>query len=438
MIAAKSTTPVPARRPLITWVLAGLTLALVGGGLGWFAWELSRQPASFDDAIALADAGRLDEAVARIRGYVSNHPEDSTANLLLAQMLLKKPVPPPATGERRPSTLAQDALDCLDRVRPTNPAMAATFHLCRGLALDRLARLDEAESAWLEAIKADPRTPEAGWNLLHLYYLQGREAEARDLALRLYQVEPDAHDRVLLLLELVRTDARPPAAGSVIKLLEPVCREHPADQHSGLALGLAQVRAGQINQGIGELRRVVQSHPESVEAWDGLLLGLDESGQIDAMEEEFGRAPPDVADSPRMLKHRAKIAQDRKRWKEAVNFYRRAQAVEPYNRVVEYRLSRALRHVAETGEADRIEGRLRSRDLAIQEVRPLFDQATSMAGLGTSPRLELFQNMAQVRERMQLPDEALAWHKLALEADPNNAASLAAVSRLSGFAASGK
>ena len=171
MIAAKSTMPAPARGPLITWVLAGLTLALVAGGLGWFAWELSRQPASFDDAIALADAGRLDEAAARIRGYVSNHPDDSTANLLLAQMLLKKPDPPPDTGERRPSALAQDALDYLDRVRPTNPAMAATLHLCRGNALDRLARLDEAETAWLDALKADPRAPEAGWNLLHLYYL---------------------------------------------------------------------------------------------------------------------------------------------------------------------------------------------------------------------------------------------------------------------------
>jgi Flp pilus assembly protein TadD len=70
-------------------------------------------------------------------------------------------------------------------VRPTNPAMAATLYLCRGNALDRLARLDEADSAWLEALEADPTAPEAGWNLLRLYYLQGREVEARNLALRL-------------------------------------------------------------------------------------------------------------------------------------------------------------------------------------------------------------------------------------------------------------
>jgi tetratricopeptide (TPR) repeat protein len=242
----------------------------------------------------------------------------------------------------------------------------------------------------------------------------------------------------MLLLELVRADARPPAAGSVVKLLEPICLEHPAYLHSGLALGLALVRAGQINQGIDELRRVVQSHPQSVEAWDGLLAGLDESGQVDAMEEELDRVPAGVAESPRLLKHQAKIAQDRKRWKEAVDLYRRSQSAEPYNRVVEYRLSRALRHLAETAEADRVEERLRSRDLAIQEVRPLFDEATSIPGLGTRHHPELYQRLAQVRERMQLPDEALAWHKLALEVDPNNAASLAAVTRLGDAGTSGK
>src|SRR5262249_55469416 len=154
----------------------------------------------------------------------------------------------------------RDALDLLDRVRPTNPAMAATRELCRGDALDRLGRLDEAETAWLGALEADPRAPEAGWNLLHLYYLQGREVEARDLALPLYQVDPAPHDGVMLLLELGRTDARPPAAGSLIKLLEPVCRERPAELHSALALGLAMVRAGEISRGIDELRRVVQNH----------------------------------------------------------------------------------------------------------------------------------------------------------------------------------
>ena len=105
--------------------------------------------------------------------------------------------------------------------------MHTTFQVCRGDALDRLSRLDEAEEAWLEAIRSDPTAPEAGFHLLNLYYLQGREEEARRLALRLYEAEPDPHDRVLLLLELIRPDARPPAPASLVKWFERAVQEHP-------------------------------------------------------------------------------------------------------------------------------------------------------------------------------------------------------------------
>jgi Flp pilus assembly protein TadD len=298
------------------------------------------------------------------------------------------------------------------------------------LALNRLSRLEEAEAAWLEALGVDPTAPDAGWELLRLYYLQGREEEARDLALRLFQVEPDPHDRALLLLELLRPDARPPAPGSIIDLFEPIVRSNPHDRHSGMALGLAQTRAGKVEEGISQLRRVVQSHANQVEVWDCLLTGLDESGQVDVMESELERVPAVVSESPRLLKHRARIAHGSGRWKEAVDLYRRARRAEPYNRVVEYRLSRALRHVGEVAEAQRLEQRVRRRDVAIQEIRPLYDQATETPGLGTRPHPELYQRIADVRKRMQLPDEARAWHRLVLDHDPTNEHSLAALKRL--------
>ena len=307
--------------------------------------------------------------------------------------------------------------------------MAVTLHLCRGNALDRLLRFDEAEAAWLEALKVDPTAPEVGWNLLHLYYLQGREEEARRLALRLYRVEPDPHDRVLLLLELLRPDARPPAPGSIIKLFEPVVRHNPGDLHSAMALGLAQTRAGKVEEGIDQLRRVVQTHPDRVEAWDCLLTGLDESGQVDVMEEELERLPAASSPSRRDCSSigpgspRAAAVGRRPSTSTAA-----PRAAEPYNRVVEYRLSRALRHIGETAEAERIEQRVRRRDVAIQEIRPLYDQATETPGLGTRPHLELYQQIADVRERMQLPDEARAWHQLVLADDPKNEVSLAALS----------
>ena len=116
----------------------------------------------------------------------------------------------------------------------------------------------------------------------------------------------------------------------------------------------------------------------------------------------------------------------------ALDLYRRARTAEPDHRVVEYRLSRALRHVGETAEADRIERRIRRRDLAIQELRPLYEQATATSDLGIRPHPDLYQKIAVARERMQLPEEASAWHRLVLGNDPKNENSLAALARAGG------
>jgi len=63
------------------------------------------------------------------------------------------------------------------------------------------------------------------------------------------------------------------------------------------------------------------------------------------MEAEPGAPPAGLSDSPRLIKHRARIAQGTTAGREAVDFYRRARTAEPYNRAIEYRLSRALRHI---------------------------------------------------------------------------------------------
>jgi predicted Zn-dependent protease len=213
-------------------------------------------------------------------------------------------------------------------------------------------------------------------------------------------------------------------------VLESVVRDHPEEFHSALALGLALVRDGQSEKGIQELRRVVAAYPDRVEAWDCLLTCLDESGQVDMMEEELRRLPVEVAAAPRLSKHRARVAQGANRWKEAVELYRQAQRAEPYNRAVEYRLSRTLRHNGQGDEAGRIEARLRRRDVAIQELRPLFDQAEAARDLRVRTHGQLFQSIAQVREDMQFADEAIAWHRLVLAEDPGNETSRSALARL--------
>jgi tetratricopeptide (TPR) repeat protein len=410
--------------------LTGLTVAVGVGGLAWGVRQSSRSSSSLDEAIGLAEAGRLVEAEAKVRARLATDPDAAAAHLLLAQIILKRPDQPSPPSERCPSPSGQEALDHLDRVHAQNPSMAVIFHLCRGDALKRLMRFDDAEADWLEALRIDTTAPEVGWNLLNLYYLQGREEESRRLALRLYRVEPDPHDRATLLVELLRRDVRPPAPGSIERLLEPVVRHNPSDLHTAVAMGLALTRANKVEMGIDQLRSVVRTHPDRVEAWDAFLTGLDESGQVDIMEEELERLPAGLSEAPRLLKHRARIAQDGNRWRQAADLFRRARADEPSNRVVEFRLSRALRHAGETAEAGRIEEHVRRREIALQELRPLFDKATATPDLGRRPYPELYHQIAEARERMQLPEEARAWHRMVLGNDPKNEVSLAALARL--------
>ena len=420
-----STTGRRARRALL--VLASVAGA---GGLAWFAWTALRPRPSLDEAIARAEAGDYDAAEARIRAALAADPNSSAAHLLLAQVLLRRPDPPPTPVDRPSPGPGRVALEHLARVRPRNREMAVLLQLNRGKALYRLLRLEEAEAAWREALRLDPATAEAGWSLLDLYYLQGREDEARRLALRLFEAEPDPHDRVQLLLELVRQDARPPAPGSLVKWFTPVVREHPDDLRSTLAMGLALVRDSRLEAGVDLLREAVRRHPDRPEAWDALLVGLDESGQVDAMTEVLDGLPPALAVAPLLAKHRARVAQERRDWAEAMRQYRRARQAEPFNRTVEYRLSRALRHAGDAAEADQVERRVRVRDRAIQEVRPLYDEANETPGLGTTPHADLYRRLADVRERMQLLDEARAWYRLALHDDPQDAVSRAALARL--------
>ena len=113
--------------------------------------------------------------------------------MLMAQVAL-------ARDDQKP----RRALDHLGRIRGGNGATRAIVRLNEGKAYSAMARYDLAEAAWKEALRLDPRVPEAGWALLGLYYVQGRHADARRLGLALHAVEPDPRDRVQLLLELFR------------------------------------------------------------------------------------------------------------------------------------------------------------------------------------------------------------------------------------------
>lgn len=415
------------RRRLALLLPALMFLAVV---LAWAFEATSRGLPSLEPIAQLASAGNFAGAQAILDKVLADHPAFADAHLLAAQLQLDRPEKPTGGGERPDPAPARAALAHLARIQPADPRRDALVALYRGKALYRLAELDKAEAQWLTALRLEPTVPEAGWCLLEMYYLEGRAAEARALALRLHATEPDPRDRVQFLLELLREDAQSIAPESAVQWFEAAARQAPGDLHVGLALGLAEARTGQSAVGLDRLARLAREHPADADAWDAWLTGLDDAGEVAQLEEAVAELPPPLARSPRFVRHHARLAQERGDWREAVAGYRRALEATPADQAVAYRLARALRQAGDVAGAEPIEANRLVVQEASRAVRPLYEEANAIPDFGTVPRPEIYRRIADLREKLGLAAEARAWNQLILSARPDDPPSRAALARL--------
>lgn len=400
------------------WIILLGLLALVGAG-AVFLWRGLQGPPALEDIIALARQRRFDRAQQLMDRYLRASPDDARAHLMMAQFAMDRPDPQP----RR-------ALAHLARIHARTPAEAAIVRFSEGKAHYQEKRYDLAEACWNEALTLDPTVPEAGWALLDLLDFQGRMVEAHRLGMRLYQVEPNPRDRVRLLLELIRIDLDKPAPGSQVQVFEPVARQVPESLPLAIAAGLALIHDSRSEDGVEMLAEALRRHPDSAEAWDAWLTGLDDAYRPDRLREEFGRLPKPLAADPRFARHEGAAAQGARDWPRAVDAYRRAAAFEPSSGAVLYRLRLALRSVGDAAEQARIDALLADRQEASGRMREVYEEARTTPTLGLQPHTDLYHRLAQLRERLGRFDEAREWHRLVLRDLPGDPVSLAALARL--------
>jgi tetratricopeptide (TPR) repeat protein len=380
--------------------------------LGAWVWLWRSRPRPTLDGVDLLIAERRYDAVeARLLAYLRAYPRDPAARLLLARAAVERPDPKPELA------LGQVLGD-----PPADRRLAAEFKSAEGAARFYQRRFDAAEAAWLAALRLDAEVPEAGWGLLNLYALQGRTEDARRLGLRLFAVEPDPHDRVQLLLQLVRHDAHAIAADSVVHQLEPVVRANPGDFHSAVALGLAMVHTGRNDDALALLGRVVESHGQDPDVWEAYLEALAQSGQVEALGRAVDRLPRALVGFPRFDAARGWLAAQRHDWPEAARAYLRAWEDRPTDASLAYRLELALRNGGRRDELERLAPRLRAAALAREKLRGLYDRLDALPDLGRVPRPQLYHEMAETLEQLNRRDEARAWDYLAgggVETDPS-------------------
>ncbi len=400
------------------WVIVAAMLSLVGAGAA-VLWQGLQSPPGLEEMCALAREQQFDRAQALMTRYLRRFPDDARANLLMAQFSMDRADPQP-----------ERALGHLQRIRGGTAKEIAVIRFSEGKAHYQLKRYDLAESSWNQALQLDRTVPEAGWALLDLLDLEGRVEEAHRLGMWLYETEPEPQDRIHLLLEMSRIDIDKVAPGSQVQIFKPVWMENPGNLPLALVVGLALVHDSQRDEGIEVLRAALQRCPNSAEAWDGWLTGLDDGFQPDLLRQEFARLPQALATNPRFAKHEGTVAQGERDWPRAIAAYRRAYAFEPFNGIVLYRLRMALRAVAETADFSRIDQLLTTYQTAFKQMRAVYTEALSLQRLGLEPYTDLYHRLAKLREQMGRFDEARAWHNLVLRDVPDDPLSLAALSRL--------
>jgi tetratricopeptide (TPR) repeat protein len=399
-------------------MLLAAMVSLIGAG-ALVLWREHETPPSLEAVRALARERQFAQAQALMTRYLRVFPADHRAHLLMAQVAMDRPDPQPDC-----------ALEHLRKVRPDTPKSTAILRFFEGKACYQQKRYDLAESFWKQAMDLDPIVPEAGWALLDLLDLEARVEEAHRLGMRIYQVEPDPRDRIRALLELTRLDIDKVAPGSQVQVFEPLFKEHPENLSLALIVGLALIHDSRPDEGIEVLDVALQRHPDSAEAWDGWLTGLDDGHQPELLRKEFARLPKALVADPRFAKHAGTVAQGARDWPAAVQAYRRAYALEPWNGVVLYRLRMALRAAGENAESERIDQLLAAYQTAYKQTRPAYTAALAIKTLGLEPHPQICHRMADLREKVGRFDEARLWHRLVLRDDPDNALSLAALKRL--------
>lgn len=379
-----------------------VTFSVLGLGFVALGVWLLRPRATLEGADALLERGQYEALESLALGYLAEHPGDERARLLAARAAVKRAEPRP-----------ERALRQLEGLRPRGRAAAAEAKSLAAEAYFLEERFDRAEAAWREALALDPRVPEAGWGLLNLYALQGRFDESRALGLKLFRVEPDPHDRVQLLLQLIRHDAHAISPDTIARQLESVVSANPADIPSSLAYGLALVHDSRFDDGLAVLQRVVKQAPDRPEVWEAYLNGLADAGRIDELTRELERVPASFRDDPRFAAARGWAASQRDDWPKAVSEFTRAWRARPGDASIAYRLQQALRAAGRPEELARLEDEFAAVAAARTRIRELWDEIDALPGLGHAGYPVQFNQVADVLELFDREEEAAAWRSLA-------------------------
>lgn len=339
----------------------------------------------------------------------------------VAGVYLSRAAAPPANTDRAARQIvaktrrALETKAYLDVIRlarelPDEQPDAAEVRLWEGVALWKLDRWQAAEQAWQRALEINPEVPEAGWRLLMMFFYQQRFAEAEELALKLYPIEPDTRDRTQLLLELIRQDSERVGPAATVTTLEGVLVQEPDNFHVLRAVGVSYVQLGRMNDGVELIQRACRMRTEELEGWYAWLWCLLETGQTHKFGEAWDQIPAPAREHARFLRFRGMWAEAVHNGEEAERAYRATLQRDPADRKTHYQLARLLRAAGKDQEAESHETDARELDEAREALATAYLRTTQpdfeMSGADCREFSRLCKRLARTRQSTFWEQEA--------------------------------
>jgi tetratricopeptide (TPR) repeat protein len=292
--------------------------------------------------------------------------------------------------------------------------MAPQARLMAGQAELRRGHIRRAEEWLRAAIRLDPRLVQAHRELIYIYGTQLRRAEFHAEFTALAQLSNLTFENVFHW-GLVRNYSWEPN-----KMIGPLARfleADPDDRWTRLALAENYRRMGRSGDAESTLAGLPPDQPEVIDLL--ARIAMDRS-DLEEAERLLARGP---SDEPLLARLRGRLALAQGRAKSAHDHFRIALTADPLNRETLLGLAAAL---VRTGYPEAAKPHRRTA-ANLDRLNTLVQRATAF---GADRDTELLRQLGAACAALDLKDEARAWYRLAIGANPLDSEAQRALYRL--------
>jgi tetratricopeptide (TPR) repeat protein len=292
-----------------------------------------------------------------------------------------------------------DALRKLRRI-PASDRLALRAKEVEGVALLSLHFAGRAEERLLEALTQDPTLNDAPYRLFDLYFLSGRHAATRRLAVELAPKQvPTA--AAAMLLETIRQEHERAATPLCLEIFEPVLVREPENGHALRAVGRCFVELGRVTEGLRLLKQATEKLPEDGETWAVRMESMLDAGRAAEVVRTFATTPETVRKHPRTLRVVAAALDADGDLKNAEHRLQDALAADPFDRKSHAQLAGLLARRGASAEARKHEDRAKELDDLRERQAALLQEAR---GMNNDPGPDLLRRLADVCTKLGWTD----------------------------------